>query len=388
MSSKPTTTGEIGQTPSTSPTSESVAVFHHRFKNYGGGERVADALASALDADLHTLYVGESCEDETDAEPINQSKYMDGISGRINRRLVVENLNRSVDIEHLDLEQYDTVITSGDYAHFYTPTDEQRHIHYLHTPNRDLYNPPEFRALAGGRLRFFKTLYFQWLRGRDRNHASHVDKWVCNSEFIAERAKRHYDVSTEDLEVVNPPVDWSGLGTALDADERGDYWLTLGRLVPAKRLDVLVEAFDGLDEQLRIAGDGRMRDELESESSENVAFEGYVSESRKRDLLRNARGFLFMGERECFGMSVAEALAAGTPVIGCESGNIPNFITEPEGATRTTPANGIIQEAAAENARQGVKTAAEIDWDHQSIREDARQYSRERFEREVARLVS
>lgn len=365
---------------------ERVAVFHHRFKHYGGGERVADALADALDADLFTLYVTDRCSDETDATPLKQDKYTSGLTGRVFRRLAVENIARSIDVEHVDLSEYGTVITTGDFAHFYLPTDEQRHFHYLHTPNRDYFNAPEYHTLAGGRLKPVKTLYFQWLRGRDLDHANHVDRWLCNSEFVADRCSRFYGPPEDDISVVNPPVDWTELGCAVPAHKRQDYWVTVGRLVPAKRLDVMVDAFRERDDKLIIAGDGHIREELEITAPNNVEFTGYVSEERKRELLREARGFLFAGERECFGMSVAEALSAGTPVIGVMSGNIPNMVHNRAGALET--ANGVLTEPTPEGFRDAIAEADATEWDHATIRKDADRYSRERFITEVQRTVT
>lgn len=361
-------------------------MFHHRFKHYGGGERVADALADALDADLFTLYVTDRCSDETDATPLKQDKYMSGLTGRVYRRLAVENIARSIDAEHVDLSEYGTVITTGDFAHFYLPTDEQRHFHYLHTPNRDYFNAPEYRALASGRLKPVKTLYFQWLRGRDLDHVNHVDRWLCNSEFVADRCSRFYAPPEDDITVVNPPVEWDALGPAVPASERGEYWVTVGRLVPAKRLDVMVDAFRERDDRLIIAGDGRIREELETDAPGNVEFAGYVSDERKRELIRNARGFLFAGERECFGMSVAEALSAGTPVIGVRSGNIPNMVHHGEETLES--ANGVLTEPTPDAFRGALANADAAEWDHAAIREDAERYSRRRFISEVQRTVT
>lgn len=355
-----------------------IAILHHRYKKYGGGERVADQLAAALDADLYTLYVTDDTREETPATPLQQNKYS-GLTGRFYRRLAIENIARSIDLEHVALDDYETVITTGDFAHCYQPTDEQRHIHYLHTPNRDMYNPPEYRELAGGRLRWLKTLYFQWLRGRDKNHVHHVDHWLANSEFIADRARRHYGLEDSTLSVVNPPVNWEAFGPARPADERNDYWVTVGRLVPAKRLDVLVDAFSDRDDRLVIAGDGPDRQRLADDAPDNVTFAGYVADAKKYELVRHARGFLFMGERECFGMAVAEALAAGTPVVGAASGNIPNMVHTDE--------NGVLARANPAAVNDALDRATEQAWNHNAIREDAQQYSRARFVQEVQEVV-
>lgn len=356
-----------------------IAVLHHRYKHMGGAERVADKLAETLNADLYTLYITSKCADQTSATPLYQSEYMDGPTGRVRRRLAVENITRPLDLQHVDLEEYELVITSGDYAHCYLPTDEQAHWHYLHTPNRDLYNPTEFRGLAGGGARILKTMYLEWLRMQDQTHAQHVDRWICNSPFVANRCRRYYDVTATDLRVISPPIDWENLGPALKEPEREDFWLTLGRLVPAKRIDILVDAFSELsDEHLIIAGSGGQQEELEVRASQNVEFLGYVSPEQKRELLRKAKGFLFMGERECFGMSVAEALAAGTPVIAADSGNMPSLIGE---------SNGELVNATPNAVARAIQDVDQTNWDYDAIREGAEQYSARQFERAIREEV-
>lgn len=354
-----------------------VAVFHHRFKHMGGAERVANALADTLNADLYTLYVSEECRESTDARPVKQNKYTRPVVGRFFRRIAVENVARSIDAEHVRLDQYDVVITSGDYAHFYLPTDDQTHIHYLHTPNRDFYIPAEYEALTSGPLQSIKTLYFQWLRGRDLDHARHVDRWMANSSFVKARCKRFYDATEESVNVVSPPINWTELGPA--KTDRADYWVTVGRLVPAKRVGLLVDAIADLGERLIVAGSGPELEPLQEQAPKSVDFVGYVSDERKRELLRNASGFLFAGELECFGMSVAEALAAGTPVVSVGEGNMTNLVNEN---------NGIIVDSTANAFREGINMANDRTWDYKAIRRAARTYSRERFAERVRATVS
>ncbi len=121
-----------------------------------------------------------------------------------------------------------------------------------------------------------------------------------------------------DIRVVYPPVDTDSYAPT-DA-ETGDYYVTLSRLDWHKDVDGIVRAFDGLDERLVVAGDGPERDALEAMAGENVTFEGFVSEARKRELLAGAKGFVFNGRDEDFGIAPVEALAAGTPLLGVDEG--------------------------------------------------------------------
>lgn len=353
-----------------------VAVFHHRYKCYGGGERVADALAEVLDADLYTLWVSDECQDKTDATPLMQERYS-GLLGKRRRSLKLESVLRPADIERVGLDEYDTVVTSGDLAHCWLPGDGQRHLHYCHTPNRDYFVPKEHRELTAGRGRWLKSLLMQYQRAVDQSHAPHVDRWLCNSHLTADRLARCYGRTADHRTVVNPPIDWDGLGPALPAEERGEYWVTVGRLVPDKRTALLARAFDGGARQLVIAGDGSERERIAELAGGNVRVRGFVAEERKRELLRNAAGFVFAGAREPFGMAVAEALAAGTPVVATDSGNVPHLVGEHGALTDETP----------ETIRQVVREVSVRSWDHQAIRERARQYSWAAFAEQVREIV-
>lgn len=352
-----------------------VAVLHHRYKEYGGAERVADALAEALDADLYALWVADDLQDRTDAEPLRQERYS-GL-GSFRRTVKAETVLRPPDIESVDLSSYDRVITSGDMAHCYLPSDGQRHLHYLHTPNRDYFVGEEMRELTRGRGRVLKTWLMQYQRAVDQSHAPHVDHWLCNSEFIASRAQRFYGLDRDDTTVCHPPVDWESYGPT--RADRDDYFVTVGRIVPDKRVDRLVAAFDQLDEQLIVCGDGRSREELAATAPDNVEFRGYVDEAGKIDLVRGAQGFVFAGARECFGMAVAEALSAGTPVVAARSGNMPNLIVDGE--------TGYLVDAEPAAIAEAVQAVQARTWDHERIRDDARQFSRTRFGEQVREIV-
>lgn len=349
-----------------------VAVLHHRYKNYGGGERVADRLADATEGDLYTLWVDGNVREETNARALKQERYS-GRLGKIRRSVKAETILRAADIEDVDLSEYDTVITSGDMAHCYLPADGQRHIHYLHTPNRDYFVGEEMRDLTRGAGRSLKTLLMQWQRIVDQSHAAHVDSWLCNSDFIEKRAETFYGVS-ENVEVCYPPVDWEAYGPALE--ERSDYYVTVGRVVPDKRVNRIVDTFRGLEMRLVVCGDGRDRTRLEKEAPKNVEFRGYVDEETKRRLVRNAKGFVFAGARECFGMAVAEALSAGTPVIAADSGNMPNLVNS---------GNGVLVDV--DELAAGIERVEMEPWDYSTIREEAKQYAGSRFDRQIRDCV-
>jgi glycosyltransferase involved in cell wall biosynthesis len=150
------------------------------------------------------------------------------------------------------------------------------------------------------------------LRLWDHRSAAGVDEFLANSHYIARRVRKAY---RRDAKVIYPPVATSLVDTDAQAPDRADFYLTVSRLVPYKRVNLLVEAFRRRpDARLVVIGDGPERRRLEAAAPANVTFLGYQPEAVARDHFRRARAFLYAAEED-FGIVPVEAQAAGTPVV-------------------------------------------------------------------------
>src|SRR6056297_1971252 len=231
----------------------SVAVLHDRFPGMGGGERFAVEAARVLDAPIFTTYVagGTDLPGDVTVVPMEQSKYTRGLSGRLlewkNEGMnPLETLSVALDMTdaHPDLERYDVVLESAPLSKSYVPTVDQTVVHYPHSPPRWLYDSYRDRlgALDYPGVGFAVRGYAKLWRALDKEANDYVDRFVANSELVRDRIRRFYG---EDAAVVYPPVtgDWRD-----DGDD--GYFVTWSRLVPEKRMDVVVEAFAGLDERV------------------------------------------------------------------------------------------------------------------------------------------
>ncbi|MFC6726597.1 glycosyltransferase, partial [Halobium palmae] len=232
------------------------AVLHDRFPAMGGGERFAVEAARVLDAPIYTMYVGDvDLPDDVRVIPIRQSKY---VTGPLSRLLgwksggmnPLEPLNVALDWTdaHPALTGYDVVFGSATLSKSYVPGSDQTVVHYPHSPPRWLYD--QYRSRMAGfdypGVGFALRAYAKLWRALDKEANDYVDRFVANSELVRERIRRYYG---EDAAVVYPPItgDWRD-----DGDD--GYFVTWSRLTPAKRTDLLVEAFAGLDERLVVAG--------------------------------------------------------------------------------------------------------------------------------------
>jgi glycosyltransferase involved in cell wall biosynthesis len=140
-----------------------------------------------------------------------------------------------------------------------------------------------------------------------------VDYFVAISEEVRQRIAKIYH---RESVIIYPPVDTRRFAPASRVD---DYYLFVGRLVPYRRLDLLVRAFNKLGRRLLIAGSGRDRGRLEAMAAPNVEFLGYVPDDALPDLMARARAFVFPGEED-FGIAPIQAMAAGRPVLAYAGG--------------------------------------------------------------------
>jgi len=156
------------------------------------------------------------------------------------------------------------------------------------------------------------------------------------------------------------------------------YYFTVTRVTAGKRVDDLVNQFTGIDHQLKIAGDGPLRQSLSECAPSNVELLGYVSEERKRELLSECTAFINHSGAENFGIAAAEALASGKAVLMAEGGY--NHVRE--GKNGYTYETGNLSDAVAKFESDGVS------WSPTEIQEfTADTYGIERFERQIDEAV-
>lgn len=230
----------------------------------------------------------------------------------------------SAAFESLDLRGYDVILSiTSAFAHGVRVPPGARHICYCLTPARFLWNYADYieRERIGRLPRLILPFFIARLRAWDRRAAERVTQFVAISETVRERIAKYYQRAAT---VIHPPVDVERFSVA---HARGDYFLILSRLVPYKRIDLAVQAFNELGLPLLIAGEGRDRARLQSLAKSNVQLLGRPSDEQARDLLARCRTFLFPGEED-FGITPLEANASGKPVIAFAGGGALETIVE------------------------------------------------------------
>jgi len=307
-----------------------IALVHEWFtpRSVGGAELVVrelDPLLRQLDPDgapaqLFALVDGES------------RRQRSWLAGRAIRSSFIQRLPWGVShvqqylpllplaIEQLDLSGYPLVLSSSHLvAKGVLTSPDQCHVSYVHTPVRYAWDQMHAYLRQSALARRGLGPLIRWqlhaLRQWDRASGQRPDQLVANSRFTAARIRRYWG---RDAAVVHPPV-------AVDRfrwdEPRDDVYLCLCRLVPYKRVDLVVEAFNRTGLPLLVVGDGPERRRLQAMARPNVQLLGRLDQSRVNALMGRCRAYVYAG-LEDFGIAPVEAMAAGAPVIGLGQGGL------------------------------------------------------------------
>jgi glycosyltransferase involved in cell wall biosynthesis len=295
-----------------------VAIVHDWLVMPGGAEKVLQHMLDCFPhADIFTIV--DFLEDRTltRKRPVHTSFIQKLPFARKHYRSYLPLMPLA--IEQFDLSGYDLVLSSSyAVAKGVLVGPDQLHVSYVHSPIRyawDLQHQYlKESGLASGVKSVLARVLLHYIRNWDARSANGVDYMIANSHYIARRIKKAYQ---RDATVIYPPVDVTGLSVG---NHKDDFYLTASRMVPYKRIDLIVKAFSKTPERrLVVIGDGPDMAKIKAVAGPNVQIMGYQPFSVLRDHLQRARAFVFAGEED-FGISIVEAQACGTPVIAFGKG--------------------------------------------------------------------
>ncbi|QEY33232.1 glycosyltransferase family 4 protein [Synechococcus sp. RSCCF101] len=367
-----------------------IALVHEWFtpRSVGGSEQVVQALDQFLNADLFALVDGESTRPSS------------WLYGRRVRTSWVQRLPWGVShvqqylpllpvaIEHLDLADYPLVLSSSHLvAKGVLTGPDQCHVSYVHTPARYAWDQMQAylrrstlaRSPLGPLIRWQLHRLRQW----DSLSAQRVDRLVANSRFTASRIWRCW---RRRAAVVHPPV---AVDRYAPQGDRDDFYLSLCRLVPYKRVDLVVEACNRAGLPLVVAGDGPERRRLEALAGPTVRVIGHCSQEEARRLMGSCRAYVYAG-LEDFGIAPVEAMAAGAPVIALARGGLLDTV-RCLARGDVHPTGLLFPEQSAESLCEALEwfeaRAGWRDLPPDGQREWAEQFSEDRFRRRMQTLL-
>jgi len=352
-----------------------VALIHDWLNGMRGGEKILEVLCELFpDAVIHTLLCDRSRLSPTISGmeiktsllqrlPLSRSKY----------RYYLPLFPRL--IEHFNLEGFDLVIsTSHCVAKGAIPGRGALSICYCLTPMRYVwYFGDEYFAHWGWKRRMLAPA-FAYLKRWDVASAQRVDRWIAISEHVAARVQKIYNTRAE---VIYPPVNTDFF---TPAGKVGNYHLIVSALVPYKRIDIAIGAFNKLGLPLKIVGEGPQRKRLQATAGPGVEFLGWGTDAEVRDLYRGCRAFIFPGEED-FGITPLEAQACGRPVVAYGKGGARETVRDGETGVFFT-------EQTPEALADAVRKAARITFDPDVLRENAVRFERAAFKTKLHGYIS
>ena len=304
-----------------------IAIVHDWFveKSFGGSEKVTFILNDLLNErystpDIFSLTsnIKSSKKKSFNGRKIKTSFVQSLPFGKTNVQRYLPILPYA--IEQFDLRAYDLIISSSHaIAKGVITSPEQLHISYVHTPMRyawdqmNTYLEKSILSKFGFEIPIRFMLYK--LRAWDFYSSQRLDHIIANSNFTSKRIKKYWGLESD---VINPPVDIKRFNYN---NPRENFYISLNRLVPNKRIDLLIKAFNKLNLPLIIIGDGPERFKLQNISNSNIKFIKKISDKEVENYMSRCRAFVYAGIED-FGIAPVEAMASGAPVIAYGKGGI------------------------------------------------------------------
>ena len=282
-------------------------------------------------------------------------------------------------IEQFDLRKYDLVLSSSSsIAKGVLTNSNQLHICYCHSPIRyswDLYHQYlEEANLNKGIKGIYAKYVLHKIRIWDALTANRVDHFIANSKYIAARIKKIYN---RDSTVIYPPVNTDYFELE---ENKEHYYFTASRMVPYKKIQLIVEAFNQLpNHTLIVGGDGPDYNKIRKIAKSNIQFIGHTSSDQLKAYMQKAKAFLFAAEED-FGIVPVEAQACGTPVIAFgKGGALETVINRKTGV--------FFNEQTVDSILGAIQIFEESTFNYKEIREHALKFSKQRFEMEIKKFV-
>lgn len=375
-----------------------IAIVHDWLVNYAGGEKVLEQMLRMYpEADLYSL---------VDFVPEEQRGFL---QGRTPHTTFIQRLPGArrhyrqylalmpLAIEQLDLSSYDLILSSSHcVAKGVLVGPDQLHISYVHSPIRyawDLQHQYLHEAgMEHGLKSWVARIILHYMRIWDTRTANGVDYFVANSQFIARRIKKVYG---REATVIYPPVDITRFSLCT---EKEDYYLTASRMVPYKKMKLIVEAFNQMpDKKLVVIGQGPEFAKTKAIAGPNVEMMGYQPDDVLQEKMQHARAFVFAAEED-FGITPVEAQACGTPVIAYGKGgvletirglNAPRKQADIETTAQPAPTGIFFYEQTADAIRAAVEQFEQQEGviDFAACRENAERFSKHAFRTQLQAYV-
>ncbi len=355
-----------------------IAIVHDWLTNYAGAEQVLKSLMEVFpQAPIYTsIYKPEKFPDIFKKRIIHTTslqKY-----SFVPHQLLFTKMGKA--FEELDLSNYDIVINSNHASSKAIITKpETLHIAYCHTPTRYLWSH-YFEYLEQMQFGILNPIV-KWqmpslahkLRIWDRLAAERIDLWIANSKNTQKRIKKYYK---KEAEVIYPPVNTDFFKPSQEIE---NYYLVVSRLIPYKKIDLVIKTFNKLGKPLKVIGTGPKEKEFRKLARNNIEILGRVSDEKLRKFYSQCRAFIFPAEED-FGIVPIEAMSAGRPVIAYNKGGATETVIEKK--------TGILfKQQSVASLSKAIARFEETKFNFQEIRSHAKNFEEKIFKKSILEFI-
>jgi len=355
-----------------------VAIVHDWLNQIGGAEGVLEALIEILPgAPIYTSIYAPGIMPPTYRQWDIHTSWLDRMPG-IYKHHQPYLLFYPLAFGGMRLEGYDLILSNKSaFCLGVQVPPETRHLCYCLTPTRFVWDFDRYveREQISSAVRRLLRPFLGRLQRWERAAADRVDTFAAISREVQGRIRQFYG---RESTVIYPPVRTDRFAPAAAGDQ-GDYFLIVSRLIPYKRIDLAVRAFNELGLPLWIAGQGRDQANLEAAAGPNIRLLGRVPDQELGPLLARCRAFLFPG-LEDFGIAPLEAMAAGRPVIAYAGGGALDTVVD--GVTGV-----FFREQSPRSLVEAVHRFQALQFDPQAIRAHAEQFDVKRFQARMQEFI-
>ncbi len=357
----------------------SILIHDWLTSSVGGGENVLEAIHRLLPSPIYTLL----CNREN-----LKNSYFENLEIKTS---FIQNLPFAktkyrnylpffpLAMEQFDVKDFDLILSSSHcVAKGVITHKDQLHISYCHTPMRYAWDMMDSylkdASLDCGFTGKITKKILERLRSWDVRSSQRVDHFIANSHFVAGRIKKYYG---REAEVIYPPVHTHLYPLE---EKKDDYFVTVSRIVPYKKIDLIVDAFSHMpNKKLLVIGDGPERKKIERKATKNIEFLGFQSADKMKKYVQKAKAFVFAATED-FGIAPVEAMAAGTPVIAYgEGGALETVLPEITGL--------FFFDQSVSSLVDAVKQFEKCEFDPKKCSSHAEQFSHARFCRQFQTYV-
>lgn len=369
------------------------ALIHDWFKDFGGAERCIESFTNIWE-DFETYSLIDFLSDE-DREVI--------LKGKKAHTSFIQKLPKAKDkyrnylplfplaIEQFDLSDYELILSSSHaVAKGVLTRPDQLHISYVYSPIRyawDLhFQYLKESGLNKGLKGYLAKYFLHKIRLWDLSTANRVDHYIAISYYIAKRIEKIY---AKKADVIYPPVDTSSF---IIGNTTENYYVTSSRMVPYKKIDLIVEALSQTNHKLLVIGSGPDWNKIKSKAGKNIELLGQQSFNDMITIIQKAKAYIFAAEED-FGIAPIEAQACGVPVIAFGKGATLETIIgkfAKENNVKETDTGIFFEEQSIPSLLNAIEVFEKNNYkfDKGIIRENALRFSKERFEKEFEEKIN